>query len=145
MHLVPTLINIANFPSFADAAGKFPTYAKHMRDLHARNARHGRVRGGGRASRCTPAPTPAASSSTAGWPTRCSAMGELLGARQALFAAVAQRPASGCGCRSTTSAAPADLIVYADDPVEDLGVLQHPSRWSSGRAKVVRGRRLTPV
>ena len=37
VHLVPTVINIANFPSFADAAGRFPTYAKHMRELHARN------------------------------------------------------------------------------------------------------------
>jgi imidazolonepropionase-like amidohydrolase len=34
--LVPTLINIENFPSFADAAGKYPVYAAHMRDLHAR-------------------------------------------------------------------------------------------------------------
>jgi imidazolonepropionase-like amidohydrolase len=34
--LVPTLINIENFPGFADAAGKFPTYAAHMRDLYAR-------------------------------------------------------------------------------------------------------------
>jgi imidazolonepropionase-like amidohydrolase len=34
--LVPTLINIENFPGFADAAGKFPSYAAHMRDLYAR-------------------------------------------------------------------------------------------------------------
>jgi imidazolonepropionase-like amidohydrolase len=33
--LVPTLINIDNFPAVADAAGKYPAYAKHMRDLHA--------------------------------------------------------------------------------------------------------------
>jgi imidazolonepropionase-like amidohydrolase len=34
--LVPTLINIENFPGIADAAGrKYPTYAKHMRDLYA--------------------------------------------------------------------------------------------------------------
>ncbi|TWP35586.1 amidohydrolase family protein [Leekyejoonella antrihumi] len=35
--VVPTLVNIANFPGFA-AAGepKFPAYAAHMRDLHAR-------------------------------------------------------------------------------------------------------------
>jgi imidazolonepropionase-like amidohydrolase len=33
--LVPTLINIENFPGIADGAGKYPTYAKHMRDLHA--------------------------------------------------------------------------------------------------------------
>jgi len=35
--IVPTLVNIANFPAFADAgAAKFPEYAAHMRDLHAR-------------------------------------------------------------------------------------------------------------
>lgn len=34
--LVPTLINIENFPGFADAASRYPIYAAHMRDLHAR-------------------------------------------------------------------------------------------------------------
>lgn len=34
--LVPTLINIDNFPGFADAATRFPVYAAHMRDLHSR-------------------------------------------------------------------------------------------------------------
>lgn len=33
--LVPTLINIDNFPGIADAAGKYPSYARHMRDLYA--------------------------------------------------------------------------------------------------------------
>ena len=33
--LVPTLINIENFPGIADAAAKYPTYAEHMRDLYA--------------------------------------------------------------------------------------------------------------
>ena len=33
--IVPTLINIDNFPKFADAGEKkFPAYAAHMRDLH---------------------------------------------------------------------------------------------------------------
>lgn len=36
VHLVPTLINVANFPDFAAAADRFPTYAAHMRDLHER-------------------------------------------------------------------------------------------------------------
>lgn len=35
--LVPTLINIENFPSFADAASRFPAYAKHIRGLHERH------------------------------------------------------------------------------------------------------------
>ncbi|HKR49869.1 MAG TPA: amidohydrolase family protein [Pseudonocardiaceae bacterium] len=33
--LVPTLINIENFPAIADRAGKYPRYAAHMRALHA--------------------------------------------------------------------------------------------------------------
>lgn len=37
--LVPTLINIDNFPGIADAAGKYPTYATHMRDLYASSKR----------------------------------------------------------------------------------------------------------
>ncbi|MCC6496692.1 MAG: amidohydrolase family protein, partial [Propionibacteriaceae bacterium] len=35
--LVPTMINLENFPGFADAGeAKFPAYARHMRALHAR-------------------------------------------------------------------------------------------------------------
>jgi imidazolonepropionase-like amidohydrolase len=33
--LVPTLINIENFPGIADRAVRYPTYAAHMRALHA--------------------------------------------------------------------------------------------------------------
>src|SRR3954453_3785824 len=33
--LVPTLINVDNFPSIADSAARFPAYADHMRRLHA--------------------------------------------------------------------------------------------------------------
>ncbi|SIM07061.1 Probable amidohydrolase [Mycobacteroides abscessus subsp. abscessus] len=33
--LVPTVINIENFPGIADKAGKYPKYAQHMRDLYA--------------------------------------------------------------------------------------------------------------
>jgi imidazolonepropionase-like amidohydrolase len=35
--LVPTVVQLDNFPMYADQAGaKFPAYAAHMRDLHAR-------------------------------------------------------------------------------------------------------------
>ena len=34
--LVPTLINLENFPGIADSAGRYPTYAAHMRDLYDR-------------------------------------------------------------------------------------------------------------
>ncbi|GAA2068199.1 amidohydrolase family protein [Williamsia deligens] len=33
--LVPTLIQVDNFPGIADSADRFPTYAAHMRALHA--------------------------------------------------------------------------------------------------------------
>ncbi|WP_078326828.1 amidohydrolase family protein [Mycobacteroides salmoniphilum] len=33
--LVPTVINIENFPGIADSAAKYPVYAQHMRDLYA--------------------------------------------------------------------------------------------------------------
>lgn len=36
--LVPTLINIDNFPGIDDGAGKYPVYAKHMRELYATSA-----------------------------------------------------------------------------------------------------------
>ena len=34
--LVPTLVNIENFPEIADSATRFPVYAAHMRELYAR-------------------------------------------------------------------------------------------------------------
>ncbi|MCV7400490.1 amidohydrolase family protein [Mycobacterium fragae] len=34
--LVPTLINIENFPGIADSAKRYPAYGAHMRDLHAK-------------------------------------------------------------------------------------------------------------
>lgn len=34
--LVPTLINVENFPGIADSATRYPTYAAHMRDLYTR-------------------------------------------------------------------------------------------------------------
>jgi imidazolonepropionase-like amidohydrolase len=34
--LVPTLINIENFPGIADSATRYPTYGAHMRDLYAK-------------------------------------------------------------------------------------------------------------
>ena len=115
VHLVPTLINIANFPSFADAAAKFPGYAQHMRELHARSDatyRHAveagiEVHAGtdcGRLRR-----------STAGWSTRWRRWASCIGARQALTRP-RTAPGTGCGCRSTTSAGRADLVVYPEDP-----------------------------
>ena len=35
--LVPTLINLENFPGIADSAERYPVYAAHMRDLYDRS------------------------------------------------------------------------------------------------------------
>ena len=68
--LVPTLINIENFPGIADAAAKYPAYAAHMRDLYARVPAARSPPRARRACRSTRAPTRAAWSRTAASPTR---------------------------------------------------------------------------
>ena len=126
--LVPTLINIDNFPSIADSAERFPAYADHMRRLHATsrdrtrtafeagvpiyvgtdaggNVAHGRAADEIRALH--DAGLPAEDALAAGsWRGR-----EWLG----------MPPGLGEGD-------PADLVVYASDPREDLGVLAQPQR-----------------
>ncbi len=133
VHLVPTVINIANFPSFADAAGKFPTYAKHMRDLHARNGEMIRqaVAAGIRVHAGTDAGGFVEHGRVA---DEVTALAELLGARQAMFAA-SHDARDWLGLPVYDVGAPADLTVYTDDPTQDVAVLRHP-------ATVVRAGRL---
>jgi imidazolonepropionase-like amidohydrolase len=133
VHLVPTVINIANFPSFADAAGKFPTYAKHMRDLHARNGEMIRqaVAAGIRVHAGTDAGGFVEHGRVA---DEVTALAELLGAREAMFAA--SHAARGwLGLPIYDVGAAADLTVYSDNPAADIGAIGHP-------ATVVRAGRL---
>ncbi|WP_426561440.1 amidohydrolase family protein [Angustibacter sp. McL0619] len=132
--IVPTLVNIATFPSIADGGeAKFPLYAKHMRDLHAR--RYDTVR----------------SAFEEGVPVFCGtdAGGSLphgLAAQEVAELHAAGLPRLDALSAATWSARPwlgrdgldegasADLIVYPADPRDDLAVLAHP------RAVVLRGR-----
>ena len=111
MHLVPTVINIANFPSFADAAGRFPTYAKHMRDLHARNGEMIRqaVAAGIRVHAGTDAGGFVEHGRVA---DEVTALAELIGARQAMFAA-SHSAREWLGLPVYDVGAPADLTVYS--------------------------------
>ena len=68
--LVPTLINIENFPGIADAAEKYATYARHMQGPATPRAIRASVRRARQASRSTRAPTRAPGSHTAASPTR---------------------------------------------------------------------------
>jgi imidazolonepropionase-like amidohydrolase len=122
--LVPTLINIENFPGIADAASKYPTYAKHMRALYAScyervAAAHdagvpiyagtdaGSMVAHGRIADEVEALTRVGMSPTAALGSACWEARAWLG-----------RPALAHG-------ASADLVCYADDPRQP-GVLDHP-------------------
>jgi imidazolonepropionase-like amidohydrolase len=126
--VVPTLVNIANFPAFA-AAGeeKFPRYATHMRELHAR--RYETV------ALAYEAGVPIFVGTDAGGTLPhglvASEVAELV---RAGIPPTAALDAASWGARSwlgrpgIEEGAPADLVVYPADPREDVAVLAHPSR-----------------
>jgi imidazolonepropionase-like amidohydrolase len=125
VHLVPTVINIANFPSFAAAAGKYPTYAQHMRDLHQRNP--AMVRDAVEAGIPVHAGTDAGGFVEHGRiADEVTALGELIGAREAIHAA-SHHARDWLGLPSFDTGETADLVIYDEDPVADLGVLLHPT------------------
>ena len=125
--IVPTLVNIDTFPAIAASAEeKFPLYAKHMRDLHAR--RYETVAAAHDAGIPIYLGTDAGGSLPHGLVAAEAA--ELvragLRAEQALEAATwgARR---WLGRPGLEEGAGADLVVYAADPREDIGVLAHPT------------------
>ena len=122
---MPTVINIANFPSFAAAAGRFPSYAKHMVDLHRRNA--DMIRDAVQAGIEVHAGTDAGGFVEHGRVAdEVRALGELIGAREAMFAA-SHKARDWLGLPSYDVGEAADLVVYPEDPAADLGVLRHPA------------------
>ncbi|MFN8077021.1 MAG: amidohydrolase family protein [Kineosporiaceae bacterium] len=132
--IVPTLVNTARFGEFADAGqARFPAYAARMRDLATRRERV------------------VVQAWEAGVPIRCGtdaggalAHGLVAEEVQALAAAglppTAALDAATWGARAWLGApglvegAPADLVVLAADPRQDLRTLRDP------RAVVLRGR-----
>ncbi|SFO84419.1 Imidazolonepropionase [Amycolatopsis arida] len=123
--LVPTLINIANFPGIADRAGRYPTYAAHMRALHDRVDET--------VGAAIAAGVPVYAGSDAGGMVE---HGRLVDEVEALHrAGMTVEQALGAaswaarawlGHPGITTGAPADLLVLDTDPREDLGVLRHP-------------------
>lgn len=123
--LVPTLINIENFPGIAEAAAKYPTYAAHMRDLYARC--HARVAAAHEAGVPIFAGTDAGS---------MVAHGRIADEIDALKL-VGMSPTDALGAASWDArawlgrpalehGAPADLVCYADDPRQGAAVVNHP-------------------
>ncbi|HVX47484.1 MAG TPA: amidohydrolase family protein [Mycobacteriales bacterium] len=125
--LVPTLINIDNFPSIADSATKFPTYAARMRRLHGSS--RARLRAAYEAGVPIYAGTDAGSMLEHGRIVEeVRALHEAgMSAVDALGAA-SWRSREWLGLPGIEEGAPADLVVYDADPRADLAALVAPSR-----------------
>ncbi len=132
--IVPTLVNIANFPKFA-AAGeeKFPVYAEHIRSLHAR--RYETIRAAHEAGIAIYAGTDAGGQLSHGL-----AAHEIVELTKAGLSTV-EAIAAGCwsarpwlGVPGLVEGESADLNVYLDDPLVDVEALTRPHRT------VLRGR-----
>ena len=136
--LVPTVMQIEKFPQYAEAGGeKFPAYATHMLDLHARQRET--------IMAAYEAGVPLYAGSDGGGvsrhgnlPGEVVAMTELgMPAHDALGAA-SWRAREWLGWNAgLEEGAPADFVVYPRDPRADLGALFEPTRV------VLRGRVVT--
>jgi len=127
--LVPTVVQLGNFPDYAAAAGqKFPAYAGTMTDLHAR--RRETIMAAYDAGVPIYAGTDAGGvlphGGIAGEVIELAAYG--IPAHDALGAA-SWRARGWLGWNALLEeGAPADFVVYDRNPLEDLTVLRTPSR-----------------
>ncbi|SOC55157.1 amidohydrolase family protein [Ornithinimicrobium cerasi] len=126
--IVPTLVNIDNFPKFAEAGrGKFPTYADHMMDLHER--RHETVAKAHEAGVPVYVGTDAGGQLPHGLVARevealtRAGMSNLEAIGAATWAARAW-----LGRPGIAEGESADLVVYRDDPREDVRTMVDPHR-----------------
>lgn len=124
--LVPTLINVENFPGIADQASRYPTYADHMRRLYA--GAYDTVR------RAVEAGVPVYAGTDAGGGIAHGRIADEVIAlhRAGLSAADALGAASWAarawlGRPGLEHGARADLVVYDRDPRTDLSVLHEPA------------------
>jgi imidazolonepropionase-like amidohydrolase len=126
--VVPTLINIDNFPQIAFAGeSKFPTYAAHMRGLFATSRE--RIRAAYEAGIPIYTGTDAGGSLPHGM-----IRGEiraLVGAgipQPEVIAQASWRGREWLGLPGLVEGAPADLVGYASDPRSDLAAVMSPQR-----------------
>ena len=122
--LVPTLINVENFPGIADAGAKYPAYERHMRELYATcYPRIGAAREAG---------VPIYAGTDAGSTVVHGRIADEIEALKRV--GMSPTDALGAACWDARAwlgrpvlehGASADLVCYADDPRES-GVLDHP-------------------
>ncbi len=123
--LTPTMINLENFPDIADSAQeRFPTYASHLRQLYARRVQI--LRNANEAGVPMYAGTDAGGTVPHG---QIAAEIELLvgiGGAEFALGAASWRARQWLGRPSISEGAPADLIVYDQDPRMNPGGVAHP-------------------
>ena len=126
--LVPTLINVDQFPHFAAAAAtKFPAYSSTMLRLH--DTARARVRAAYEAGVAIYAGTDAGGGITHGQIAReILALHDAGLPAEAALGAASWRARDWLGHSGVDEGAPADLCVYAADPRVDLSVLAEPAR-----------------
>jgi imidazolonepropionase-like amidohydrolase len=126
--VVPTLINIDNFPQIAlAAADKFPRYAAHMRALYATSRE--RIRSAFEAGVPVYTGTDAGGSLPHGLVR--DEIRALIGAgipQPEVIAQASWRAREWLGLPGLVEGAPADLVVYDTDPRVDLAAVLSPRR-----------------
>ncbi|MDT5337818.1 MAG: hypothetical protein QOD90_3323 [Mycobacterium sp.] len=122
--LVPTLVNIENFPGIADAAAKYPTYAKHLRQLYASCKQ--------RVGAAHEAGIPIYAGTDAGGMVAHGRIADEVDALKTIGMSATAALGAACwdarawlGRPGLENGASADLLCYAEDP-RTPGVLDHP-------------------
>jgi imidazolonepropionase-like amidohydrolase len=124
--LVPTLINIENFPGIADGASKFPAYARHMRDLHETCP--------SRIAAAREAGVPIYAGTDAGSMVAHGRIADEIDALKGIgmsatdaLGAASWDARDWLGRPGLEHGAPADLVCYVDDPRLGAEVIDHPA------------------
>ena len=125
--LVPTLINIDNFPEFAAAATKYPSYATHMRELYA----HSRERVGA----AHDAGVPIYAGTDAGGNIEHGLIADEVEALKGIgmtptdaLGAASWSARGWLGRPALADGAPADLLCFGADPRSGPAALSRPGR-----------------
>ncbi|MCW2650105.1 MAG: hypothetical protein JWR32_1081 [Mycobacterium sp.] len=123
--LVPTLINTENFPGIAEAAGRYPRYARHLRHLYAASRE--------RTAAAYEAGIPVYAGTDAGSMIGHGRIADEVDALKGIGMSPTDALGAGCwdargwlGRTGIEHGAPADLLCYAEDPRVGAAVLNRP-------------------
>ncbi|MDI3314297.1 MAG: amidohydrolase family protein [Mycobacterium sp.] len=123
--LVPTLINVDNFPRIADSAQRYPRYAAHMRDLYAHSRR--------RVGAAREAGVPIYAGTDAGGGITHGRIADEVEALKGIGMSPTEALGAACwdarrwlGRPGLAHGAPADLVCYTHDPRQSAAVLRRP-------------------